>query len=291
VTEGYSYRASVKSESSDEPINTYLLRPLAGILVRLLYRTRVTPNQVTIFSTLLGVLAGIAFTRGEATATAVAGLLVTAKDIADAADGQLARAKQQFSRAGRFLDSIGDILVNAVVFAGIALGLSVGGDAWWIIPGSLASFLGISLRVSYHVFYHTAFLHEIRRYEGNRLAEVFTEEDRRSDATTRLLQRIFLFMYGWQDGLMARIDRWSSGERGSDGAFRRAWYLDLTGVRLSGFLGLGTELLLLTLCALVDRTGLYLLLNVTVMNAWWAVCILYRRWVLRPRMGEMTTRG
>jgi hypothetical protein len=98
-------------------------------------------------------------------------------------------------------------------------------------------------------------------------------------------------MYGWQDGLMARIDRWSSGERGGDGEFQRAWYGDLTGVRLSGFLGLGTELFVLTLCALFDRTGLYFLLNVAVMNAWWAMCILYRRWVLRPRLVERTDRG
>lgn len=287
---GYSYQSSIKSRASDELVNTYLLRPLAGFLVRVLFYTPVTPNQVTLASIVFGVAGAIFLSNETAAATAVGGLLVTAKDILDAADGQLARAKRMFSRSGRFLDSIGDILVNAAVFAGIAVGLSVRGNAWWIVPGCLLSFLGISLRVSYHVFYQTAFLHQINSYEGNRLTEEFTDEDRQSDSVTRTLQGVFLLLYGWQDRLMSRIDGWSSGGIREDSPEGRAWYGDLTGVRLSGFLGLGTELFLLMLCALADRMGFYLLVNLVGMNMMWCICIGYRRWVLRPEDPGMGSR-
>jgi phosphatidylglycerophosphate synthase len=285
----YSYASSIKSEKSDELINTYLLRPLAGILVRFLYSTPITPNQVTLVSIFLGFAGAACFSEGGAVAAAIGGLLVTAKDVFDAADGQLARAKQMFSRAGRFLDSIGDILVNAAVLTGIGFGLSRTSDAWWIVPGCFVSFLGISLRVSYHVFYHTAYMHQFDTYGGNRLTEEFTGEDRRGDRTTRTLQRIFLLLYGWQDRAMVRIDRWSLGRGTPATAGNRAWYGDLTGVRLSGFLGLGTELFLLTACALAGRTDIYLLLNILCMNLVWGVCVGYRRWVLRARL--VGTRG
>ncbi|MGB2960570.1 MAG: CDP-alcohol phosphatidyltransferase family protein, partial [Bacteroidota bacterium] len=96
--EGYAYRTSLKSSASDELINTYLLRPAAGVLVRLLYGTRVTPNQLTIGSIAAGLVAALLYAQASAQTTIVAGLLVTVKDILDGADGQLARSRQQYSR-------------------------------------------------------------------------------------------------------------------------------------------------------------------------------------------------
>ena len=115
----YSYKKSIKSELADELINTYMLRPMAGVIVSTLYNTSVTPNQVTIASILVGFAAAAIYLLGTPTAILIAGLFVTLKDILDSADGQLARAKQQNSRIGRFLDSIGDFIVDAAVFAAI----------------------------------------------------------------------------------------------------------------------------------------------------------------------------
>jgi hypothetical protein len=91
----YEYKKSLKSSLSDELINTYLLRPLAGLIVWVLYRTPITPNQVTIASTIAGFVAAGLYLKNEALYTAVAGLCVTLKDVLDSADGQLARAKQR----------------------------------------------------------------------------------------------------------------------------------------------------------------------------------------------------
>src|SRR5512147_787705 len=109
----YTYQASVKSDVSDELVNTYLLRPLAGGLVRILYHTPITPNQVTIAAIVTGFFGAWLYLFGTPGMTVLAGFAVTAKDLLDSADGQLARAKQLYGRAGRFIDSIGDIAVNA----------------------------------------------------------------------------------------------------------------------------------------------------------------------------------
>jgi hypothetical protein len=60
----YSYRASVKSDVSDERINVYLLRPAAGLLVRILFDTRMTPNQVTIAGIAIGALGAVLYSWG-----------------------------------------------------------------------------------------------------------------------------------------------------------------------------------------------------------------------------------
>ena len=277
----YDYKKTLKSSISDEFINTYLLRPIAGFIVWILYPTSITPNQVTIASTIAGLIAAGLYLHNEASSTAIAGLLVTVKDIFDSADGQLARAKQQYSRIGRFLDSIGDFVVNVAVFGAIGWVLfSTTGSAWMIVL-ALLGLVGIMLRVSYHVFYLTSFLHLEEKYQINRITEEITKDDLKGDRLTITLQRIFQVIYGWQDRLMARIDTWCRGGA-SDPGFATRWYSDAVGLRLSGLVGIGTELFVLMLCSLFNALQTYLILNVFVMNSILFVSIFYRRRYLRP---------
>lgn len=279
----YNYRDSLKSSVSDELINTYLLRPLAGLIVWVLYYTPITPNQVTIASTLVGVLAAVFYLEGNAQAIALAGLCVTLKDILDSADGQLARAKQQYSRIGRFLDSIGDFVVDVVVFGAIGWVLYASSGDVWMLVLALVGLVGISLRVSYHVFYQASFLHLKRKYENNRLIEEVREEDTKGEVVALRLQKIFQIIYGWQDRLMLAIDKWCRSGRNNE-QFLAHWYADTTGLRISGLLGFGTELFLLMVCSVLNRLELYLYLNVILMNGIWTVGILYRKAVLKRKI-------
>jgi hypothetical protein len=285
----YSYRESVKSDKSDELINTYLLRPIAGIIVWMLYNTPITPNQVTIVSILSGIVAAFFYLKGTADAFLVAGLLISLKDILDSADGQLARAKQQQSRTGRFLDSIGDFLVDAAVFGSIGWTLYTLNNNWLMLLMALLGFIGISLRVSYHVFYQVHFLHLQKQYENNRITEELQEEDLKRGEFELILQRIFQIIYGWQDRLMVRIDGWSvrktfrrslAAEQRKTSEDYKAWYSNAIALRISGFLGFGTELFLLMVCSVFNHLELYLYLNVFLMNGILIICILYRRFVL-----------
>ncbi|MCX6120951.1 MAG: CDP-alcohol phosphatidyltransferase family protein [Ignavibacteriales bacterium] len=288
----YSYRNSLKSDKSDELINTYLLRPIAGIIVWVLYDTPITPNQVTIVSILSGMSAALFYLKGTASAFIVAGLLVTLKDILDSADGQLARAKHQQSRTGRFLDSIGDFVVDAVVFGSIGWTLCKLNDDWLMVFLALLGLIGISLRVSFHVFYQVHFLHLQKQYLNNRITEEVQEKDLNKGGFELTLQQIFQIIYGWQDKLVARIDGWSAKE-----AFRRIpanehrepsegysiWYSDTIALRISGLLGFGTELFLLMVFSVLNQLELYLYLNMFLMNGILIICIMYRRFILSTR--------
>jgi F0F1-type ATP synthase assembly protein I len=293
----YSYRKSIKSDISDELINTYLLRPIAGLIVRALYNTSVTPNQVTIVSTIAGLVAAFFYLKGTSEAFIVAGLLVTLKDLLDSADGQLARAKQQYSRVGRFLDSIGDFVVDVAVFSAIGWILYQSSGNWWMLVLAVLGLVGISLRVSYHVFYQVSFLHLQKKSANNRISEEIRKEDLNKGGVELFLQRIFQCIYGWQDRFIERVDRWSYGrnfQRTHGNESRRflkgssrepfqkcqGWYSDIISLRISGLLGFGTELFLLMLCSVLNRLELYLYLNIFLMNGILILCLLYRRFVL-----------
>lgn len=264
-------------------INTYLLRPIAGILVRVLYNTRITPNHVTIASIFAGMIAGVMYFFGEYGTIPAAGLFVTLKDILDSADGQLARAKSISSRIGRFLDSIGDLFVNLIIFSAIGWFLFNKTEDVLYLTLSFVAFLGITLRVSYHVYYHVSFLHTKGEYHQNRTIETLSVNDRQSDSTTIVLQRIYQIIYGWQDQLMHFIDTWSRNWE-EDLSFKERWFSDQIGLRISGIIGIGTELFLLTICSVFEALEFYVVLNVSIMNGILLTSIFYRKIILRRRL-------
>jgi phosphatidylglycerophosphate synthase len=275
---GAYFRQSLKSDSyhSDEVVNIWVLRPLASVIVWAVYPTRVTPNMVTVAAVVIGLAAGWFYSAGIAAATLLAGVLILLKDIVDDADGQLARAKRQYSRRGRFLDSIGDFVVDVAVFTGI------GWSVYHAEPGiagpllALLGLAGITLRVSHHVFYQASFLHQEKRYGLNRIVEEITEEDRRGDPVAFALQRVFGLIYTWQDRLMLRIDGWCRAGKVRD-ELLPTWYGDRFALRLSGLLGFGTEISLLAVCSWFDAVETYLWLNLFLMNGIWLASVLYRR--------------
>jgi len=281
-SEPYSYRKTVKSDKSDELVNTFLVRPIAGQIVRLLYRSSVTPNQVTIAALITGLASAAAYAVGQPAMTIVGGCLLWLKDILDSADGQLARAKGTYSRAGRFLDSIGDLIVNAAVFAAISAVLAHQVGSSWLIVGGIACFAGTTLRISYHVFYQVSSLHLENTYAMNRTDEEVREEDLLGSPLEIRLQKLYQLFYGWQDRWMAHLDAWCRHHLPD--ARLKDWYSDGTALRISGFMGMGTELFVLALLSVLNALEFYLGVNLLVQNGIWIGCVVYRRVILAGRL-------
>jgi CDP-L-myo-inositol myo-inositolphosphotransferase len=103
-------------------VERYFARPLAALIVRAVYNTSITPNQITYVSFFLGILSGIAFSGGKPKYFILGGILAQLSSIVDCADGMLARSKDLRSRYGTYLDLFFDRLVDFFVFGGIILG-------------------------------------------------------------------------------------------------------------------------------------------------------------------------
>lgn len=114
----------VKPPEVEELVDEYLHRPIARRVVDLLVHTPITPNQITLFAALVGVVAGVllGMSVGRPDRLLVAGLLLFASVVLDCCDGQLARRKKISSTYGAILDGIGDYAVG--------LSLGIGGTLY-----------------------------------------------------------------------------------------------------------------------------------------------------------------
>ncbi|MEO7327521.1 MAG: CDP-alcohol phosphatidyltransferase family protein, partial [Minicystis sp.] len=103
----------------EDPFNRYYRYPLARLLVRVLVKTPVTPNQVTLVQPFLAALAGWCVTFDDARHLLLAALLFEVRSILDCADGTLARAKNMMSPAGHAIDAMADWIGVILLYAGI----------------------------------------------------------------------------------------------------------------------------------------------------------------------------
>lgn len=134
-------------KGSDGFFTTYFVSPYSKYIARWAARRGLTPNQVTVFSMLLGIVSGAAFAVGTRTGLIAGALLLQAAFTFDCVDGQLARYTRQFSKLGAWLDSVFDRSKEYVVFAGLALGATRTGDDGfvWLLAG-----LALALQTTRH---------------------------------------------------------------------------------------------------------------------------------------------
>ena len=102
-------------------------RHLSLAASRALLDTTVTPNQMTVFSTILGLI-GASFFLGDTRGAYVTGaLLVWLHSVLDGCDGELARVRFQESPFGSDLDFWGDNLVHLALFTCLGVGFWLDG--------------------------------------------------------------------------------------------------------------------------------------------------------------------
>jgi len=125
-------------KASDGFFTTFFVSPYSKYIARWCARRGLNPNQVTLFSLLLGVVAAACFATGERWGLITGAVLLQLAFTFDCVDGQLARYTRTFSKFGAWLDSVFDRSKEYVVFAGLAIGASnMGADAWVLACAAL----------------------------------------------------------------------------------------------------------------------------------------------------------
>jgi phosphatidylglycerophosphate synthase len=111
------------TSSSDGFVDRWFNRPVGRPFSKLIIHTPITPNQVSVASIVIGTAGGILFGWGEHALSVIAAVLFQISAIVDCMDGDVARSVFKESSLGKWLDLVGDQVVHAAVFAGIAIGL------------------------------------------------------------------------------------------------------------------------------------------------------------------------
>ena len=108
----------------EEVIDLILYRPLAFLLVILVYHTKIKPDHLTLAAMTMGIAGGCFYAFGTYSTCITGAVFYILFNILDCSDGQLARIKKNGSSIGRLLDGMADYIAAIAVYVGIAIGYS-----------------------------------------------------------------------------------------------------------------------------------------------------------------------
>ena len=120
-------------------LNRYLYHPLSLRLARLLSKTPITPNIVSITGGVAVVIAAIFYTSGMGPFAAAIGLLIhMGWHVLDGADGDLARLTGRDGPMGEIIDGASDYLSHLVLYIMLAsvFAAEIGMIGWALMIGA-----------------------------------------------------------------------------------------------------------------------------------------------------------
>jgi phosphatidylglycerophosphate synthase len=297
-----AFESLLKSRDVEDPVNLWLHRPIAYAIVALLYRSPVTPNQVTLLALLVGIVAGVCLVIGSSVAMLWGGALLWTSAILDGADGILARAQRNFSELGRALDGTADVVVAAVTVAAAGYHLwSTHHD-----PGLLAQIAVASLTTILHVylydFYKESYLQMTNpHWDGRpeRIAEVKARLARvraeKRGWPAIVASQLYVDLVRAQTRIVAFTDPFGSREAlrfHVDAKTAELYRRHNRGpIKVWAMISLAPHSYLMSIFAMMDRLDVYVWLRLVVANALFVIALFWQRRASRRTREELARLG
>ncbi len=109
----------LRGKANDGPVARYLNRPLSIWMSRRLVNYPISPNQISLLSFLISMLAAGLFAVGGYPALFLGGFLAQFGSVVDGCDGEVARLKFQSSDFGKWFDAVLDSYADAFLLFGL----------------------------------------------------------------------------------------------------------------------------------------------------------------------------
>ncbi len=245
--------------------------------VRLLYPLPISANQLTMLALGMGLMSAAFYVSNAEMALVWGAVFLYGKLFLDNVDGNLARLRGEESRLGRFLDSFSDFVVSVLVYGAITLRMAQDSSApGFIWSLGLLALISSLLQCSYWVYYYVSYTDWVGSYQENRTDETLMEKDRMAvesgdtSSWVYFLQRFHNIAYGWQDALIAALDRFSreAADYQENEEHRKRWVADKTFLARMGPLCVCTNIMLLVVLSLLNQLELFLVLVVFLGNGY-----------------------
>jgi hypothetical protein len=267
----------LKSRDVEDPVNLWVHRPLAYAFCKLIYRTPVTPNQVTLFAICLGLLAAACWIDGGRDAMIWGGALLWTSAIMDGADGILARAKNMQSAFGRALDGTADMIVGLSTVAACLYHLHATGAGVRLLVLGVIATLTTGLQLNLYDFYKELHLRMTRLDRGGEGDTAEHAEQLRTRVIaqgapwyTRLSMNFYADYTRAQERLIGvtnpRALRLLRGVVRSEASADLYRHTNRAPMRLWMAVSLAPHSYLFAIFGMLDRLDQYLLLRLSVMN-------------------------
>lgn len=173
-------------------------RPLARIFARSLKTKPVSVLQITHLHLLLALFSAWLILQGE---VIVGCLLLIAKGVLDAVDGELARLREMPSHVGRYWDTVADTIGLIAVMC--SFGLLLG----W--TGLLTCIIIVAVLFQYSLFNHYSVLLRARgsgdmtsRVDERIRPTAYPWEQQRN---VNILHAVYVLCFSWQDSIISKL--------------------------------------------------------------------------------------
>jgi phosphatidylglycerophosphate synthase len=297
-----TFESVLKSRDVEDPVNLWVHRPLAYGLVALIYRSPITPNQITLLAILTGIAAGACFVGGTPELMLWGGVLLWASAILDCADGILARATQKFTALGRAIDGTGDAIVAiaTVLPAGYHLWVTQGSASVWPLLG--IAIVSAVLHIELYDYYKESYLQMTNPSWNGRPERVADAEARlaraqseRSGLVPLVVGHFYVGLVTAQAKLVARLDPAGSRDpfdfKVSDESVAIYRKHNRAPIKLWAMISLAPHSYTMAILAMFDRLDIYLWLRLTLGNVLFVIVLLWQRRASRRTRDELDARG
>jgi phosphatidylglycerophosphate synthase len=271
------YKSSLKPLPIESIPDLFLFRPIAFILVKLLYYFPVTPNQVSVSAIIFGILSGVYFAKGTPESFVLAGMFYGFTHTLDCADGMLARIKKNGTPTGRIVDGLVDYTNGIAIFTGLGIGLSkmsvnLPAPIWFIILLAAVSIAIQCILVDYYSGQFLIHARGDRKSISREIADLTDELEKLRRQNCCYFQRCLIKFYL---GYSAIQNKYSRKQRKYDPQryYQMNKYLQL----LWSMVGPAVNILILVISSFLFKPEIFLIYAIFIANCWIVLISLIQR--------------
>ncbi len=129
-------RLDAVARPDDGFYSTFVVRKISRRVTEFAVGKSWTPNQITIASLGIGLLAAVCFAVGNRVGLIAGALLLQVSLVVDCVDGEVARFTRRFTALGAWLDATSDRVKEYGVYAGLAVGATRAGESAWTLAAA-----------------------------------------------------------------------------------------------------------------------------------------------------------
>lgn len=177
MTANTKIESTYKSKETEELIDIIFYRPFGYVIAKLSYKLRFTPNQITIASIFIGIIAGHLFYYNSLSMNLLGIILLIIANAMDSADGQLARMTNTKSRFGRILDGFGGNLWFLSIYLHLYFRLLNDGISPEFFLLILLAGISHSFQSAYADYYRNHFMYFIHGKNKSEIDDIRTLND------------------------------------------------------------------------------------------------------------------
>jgi phosphatidylglycerophosphate synthase len=280
------YRASLKAIEVEETLDLIIYRPLGFLLVKLIYKTSITPNQLTFLALIAGAVAGHFFSLGTAQSFAIGAALYFLFNVFDCSDGQLARLKRNGTLAGRIIDGIADYVSGILVYVGIGMGFADHQEQktlWWTLL-SLAALSNILHSIVTDNERNRFMKHAWGKSDqfGDDLEVYRKEFERLKNERKYGFSMLVIYIYLKYILLALKISSHTKHHKAESHFDPQQYYQANKGlIKMWTFLGPTTHITLLVISTLFYRPEWFIILMIVPYNLYWLVVSIMQKRINR----------